>query len=181
MPLRPVAQDDKADQDQERGVYINADASKGTNFPRPFHDPFLHFDNGGKHTQTSFGAQSILPNQPRRSNHLANSKTGETVKANSMTIVPSARVNLNPRLVRAWNHDGDAVFSTCRIAASGYVATPGPQATTPVNAARANGGPRGREWRRRASTCWTAAKRLSGHCFPARSGRDLLAALPSLG
>ena len=32
-----------------------------------------------------------------------------------------------------------------RIAVSAHVATPGPQATTPVNAARANGGPRGRE------------------------------------
>ena len=29
----------------------------------------------------------------------------------------------------------------------GYVATPGRLATTPVNAARANGGTRGREWR----------------------------------
>ena len=35
--------------------------------------------------------------------------------------------------------------------------TPGPQATTPANAARANGGTRGRE---RRSTCRVAAKRL---------------------
>jgi hypothetical protein len=44
-----------------------------------------------------------------------------------------------------------------------HVATPGPQATTPVNATRANVRPRGREWptggRRRASTCRIAAKR----------------------
>jgi len=44
-----------------------------------------------------------------------------------------------------------------------HVATPGPQATTPVNAARVNVGTRGRELRGRdpvASTCRIAAKRL---------------------
>ena len=42
-----------------------------------------------------FGTQAILPNQPRRSNHLANSNIGETVKAKSTTIAQSAIVKWN--------------------------------------------------------------------------------------
>ena len=44
LSLRPVDQNKKANQDQERGMHINADASERTEFPRPFHDQFLRFD-----------------------------------------------------------------------------------------------------------------------------------------
>jgi len=56
--------------------------------------------------------------------------------------------------------------STCRIAASGYVTTPGLQHTTPVNATRANVGPQGRhlpDHGRAADDMMAAITWLTGH------------------
>ncbi len=104
----------------------------------------------------------------RRGQHLPNRGQGAT-SPNSRRPVPTGLIDATSarerdtgeRRTRAGGIHG----STCRIAARrptlAHVATPRPPPRLPpVNATRANAGPRGREWRRRAVTWPIAARRL---------------------
>ena len=111
--------------------------------------------NGG--TRGRYGRYGAAPARSRPSGSVA------TPGPQATTPVNAARANGGTR-GREWRHlpdRGQAADAHRRRRVSGgqhlpdrdqatpraHIATPGPQATTPLNAARANVGPRGREWR----------------------------------